>query len=72
MFGVFSRALRPGKKVHEVKTHLDDATRLRLDQACNEAGCSRGELLRSLIEVRLYGRIVQADRLQAAVHGTAG
>lgn len=71
-FGAFSRALRPGKKVCEVKTHVDDATRARLDQACNEAGCSRGELLRSLIEMRLYGRIVQLDRLQAAVHGTAG
>ncbi|MCA3109857.1 MAG: hypothetical protein ING91_19360 [Rhodocyclaceae bacterium] len=55
-----------------MKTHVDDGTRDRLDQECRQVGCSRGELIRSLIEVRLYGRIVQADRLAAAAHGTAG
>ena len=71
-FGMFSRASRPGKKVCEVKTTVDDQTRAKLDQACHEAGCSRGELVRSLIEFRLYGRIVQADRLQDAALGRAG
>lgn len=71
MFGLFSRA-RPGKKVHEVKTHVDDTTRQDLDRKCQEVGCSRGELIRSLIEVRLYGRIVHVDRLEAAALGRAG